>query len=72
MQRSWNEKKEFKKLGTEMPMREKDRKLRRRQRRRRKIRKLKEKLAKTETRVDREGIIEKLRRLHPWIEIPIS
>jgi len=52
-----------------MPMREKDRKLRRRQRRRRKIHKLKAKLAESKDLTTRRKLIEKIRRLNPWIEL---
>jgi hypothetical protein len=55
-----------------MPLREKDRKRKRRQRRRRKIRKLKEKLAEADELKKRQEIIEKIRRIHPWIDIPKS
>ncbi len=53
-----------------MPMREKDRKLRRRQRRRRKLHKLKAKLEKAQTSTTRRELLEKIRRLDPWFEMP--
>lgn len=53
-----------------MPLREKDRKRRRRQRRKRKIHKLKSKLADTKDLSTRRKIIEKIRRLSPWIDLP--
>ena len=53
-----------------MPMREKDRKLRRRQRRVRKIRGLKALLKEATTEKDRERIVSKIRRLDPWAELP--
>lgn len=51
-----------------MPMREKDRKLRRRQRRKRKLRKLKGKLEAAETSTERRRLIEKIRQHQPWFE----
>jgi hypothetical protein len=53
-----------------MPMREKDRTLRRRQRRRRKLRKLKAKLENAQNSTTRRELLEKIRRLEPWFEIP--
>ena len=53
-----------------MPMREKDRKLRRRQRRHRKLRKHKAKLKKAITSATRRELLEKIRRLEPWFETP--
>jgi hypothetical protein len=51
-------------------MREKDRKLRRRQRRVTKIRKLKAKLAAATDLKVRSRLIEKIRRIDPWAELP--
>ncbi|MGD8554867.1 MAG: hypothetical protein PVJ32_05470 [Anaerolineales bacterium] len=51
-------------------MREKDRKLRRRQRRVTKIRKLKARLAETTDLKVRSRLIEKIRRIDPWAELP--
>ena len=56
--------------GLAMPMREKDRKLRRRQRRVIKIRKLKAQLAETTDVKVRARLIEKIRRIDPWAELP--
>ncbi|MGD2252779.1 MAG: hypothetical protein PVF70_07680 [Anaerolineales bacterium] len=51
-------------------MREKDRKLRRRQRRVTKIRKLKAQLAETTDVKVRARLIDKIRRIDPWAELP--
>jgi hypothetical protein len=53
-----------------MPMREKDKKLRRRQRRRRKLYKLKSKLKEAQTSSTRRELLEKIRRLEPGFEMP--
>jgi hypothetical protein len=50
-----------------MAMREKDRKLRRKQRRQSKVRKLKSDLEEAKNLEERERIINKIRRIHPWI-----
>jgi hypothetical protein len=53
-----------------MPMREKDRKLRRRRRRVLKLRRLKAKLADAKDLKTRQHLIQKIRKLDPWHEIP--
>jgi hypothetical protein len=53
-------------------MREKDRKLRRKQRRQRKIHKLKADLEQAKNLEERERIIGKIRRIHPWIDLERS
>jgi uncharacterized membrane protein YccC len=55
-----------------MAMREKDRKLRRKQRRQQKIRKLKTDLEEAKNLEERERIIYKIRRIHPWINLEQS
>jgi hypothetical protein len=59
----------IKEVPVKMPMREKDRKLRRKQRRQNKIRKLKGDLEEAKSLEERERIIEKIRKIHPWIDL---
>jgi len=53
-----------------MPMREKDRKLRRKRRRVLKLRRLKAMLADAKDLKTKQNLIQKIRKLDPWYEIP--
>ena len=56
--------------GETMPMREKDRNLRRRRRRVLKLRRLKALLVDSKDLKTRQRLIEKIHKLDPWHEIP--
>ncbi len=53
-----------------MPLTQPQRDLRRRRRRRRKLRELKRKLQQARDAETRQRLIAKIRKIHPWIEIP--
>jgi hypothetical protein len=53
-----------------MPLTDKDRQRRRRQRRRWKVRELKRQLAAASDSRVRKRLITKIRKLHPWADVP--